>query len=246
LENYKAIKAGQLKDKESQNKTNPIRKLSPNQSSLSNVKSTSAENLNSKTSGGAPKIIVNEQQQQQPQELETYNQNALFENMNDSENSDVSDEDENESEIDEEDETDDDEQNYENYISHNELRYNITNDDTTDSTSRTTDVTILNQNNSSIEDTSHNFNDESPLSVKKTKKSKPDSKEKSKKIDKKTKKESSTSLNIKSKENKNESLNLLNGNVIQKAKNVKILSGERKIDEKLRGDANFFNKSGNF
>jgi hypothetical protein len=243
LENYKAIKAGQLKDKESQNKTNPLRKLSPNQTSLSNVKSTSAENLNTKTRE-APKIIVNEQQQQQ--ELETYNQNALFENMNDSENSDVSDEDENESELDEEDESDDDEQNYENYISHNELRYNITNDDTTDSTSRTTDVTILNQNNSSIEDTSHNFNDESPLSVKKTKKSKSDSKEKSKKIDKKTKKESSTSLNVKSKENKNESLNSLNGNVIQKAKNVKILSGERKIDDKLRGNTNIFNKSGNF
>ena len=243
MENYKAIKAGQLKDKESQNKTNPLRKLSPNQTSLSNVKSTSAENLNTKTRE-APKIIVNEQQQQQ--ELETYNQNALFENMNDSENSDVSDEDENESELDEEDESDDDEQNYENYISHNELRYNITNDDTTDSTSRTTDVTILNQNNSSIEDTSHNFNDESPLSVKKTKKSKSDSKEKSKKIDKKTKKESSTSLNVKSKENKNESLNSLNGNVIQKAKNVKILSGERKIDDKLRGNTNIFNKSGNF
>ena len=238
LENYKAIKAGQLKDKENQNKSNPMRKLSPSQPSLAN-KSTSAENLNSKTNE-TPKIVVNEQHQ----ELESYNQNVLFDNMNDSENTDDSDEDG--SENDEEEEYDDeDEQNYENYVSHNELRYNITNDDTTDSMSRATDVTILNNNNSSIEE-NNTLNDESPVSVKKIKKNKADSKEKSKKIDKKTKKEISTSINIKSKENKNESMNSTDGNTILKAKNVKIFNLEKKNDEKNKEVSNIFNKSGKF
>jgi hypothetical protein len=239
LENYKAIKAGQLKEKENQNKSNPLRKLSPSQPSFAS-KSTSAENLNT-NSNEAPKIVINEQHHQ---DIESYNQTVLFQNMNVSDNSDDSDEDENDSENDEEefdDDDDDDEQNYENYITHNELRYNITNDDTTDSMSRATDITILNNNNSSIED-NHNLNDESPLSVKKIKKTKADSKEKTKKIEKKTKKESSTSLNNKSKEYKNESINLTDGNLVAKVKNVKILNVERRDNEKNKKDSNIFKK----
>ena len=249
LENYKAIKAGQLKDKESHTKksspqlspsTQNLLSASPNKT-LTVTGGVDSVNESKPNEPEAPKIMVSEQQ---AQDSLAYSQHELFNShLNDSGNSDESDDEENsdheeDDDEDDDDEDDDDENEYENYVNQNEFRYS--NDDTTDSASRTTDVTLLNNttNNSSLDE---NIQDESPLSVKKIKKPKPDSKEKVKKAEKKAKKASSTSLNGKMNESKSTSLNSTDENHKSKSKSVKIAD---KVDHKPKTVPSNLNKSG--
>ena len=208
LENYKAIKAGQLKDKEKMSNlassssgcNNPSPQLSPsNQSSISSsIKKSKApvipasdgtSTATSTAQENIPKILIDEQENANTTaQNETSNFQDAFFNLDDENNSD----DEND-----EDEEDDDGFDTESYNSDEDaIQYGE------DNSSRTTELTSINSQNflntnanASLEEIGMNG---SPSSVKRIKK--PNGKEKGKKEKKKAKlvgNESSPTLNIK-------------------------------------------------